>query len=386
MDNFTFQGTDLENIIRALKRSGADPAYILNVYHSINSLFREREKESTKEKEKENIYNINTKTPSVGEKIKYTEPDSSYISGLLTNLEHQSLSIQKSVEDWVKIQDGTFTLSQCCKSLALTGPKDRHSVTVALSRLKGKLIEKQGNRSGEYRVIVREHDEIDWRNAPNDEFPIELPLRIDQLTKIYPGNIIILAGASNTGKTSFMLETVRLNMNRHRTTYMNSEMGPNELRERIELFGEILPQDKWNFTARERSSNFADIVDPDGLNVIDYMEVYKDFFEIGDWIRDIHQKLNNGVAVIAIQKKSSTKRERNDYGRGGELTLEKPRLYLAMDYGEVRIVKAKAWRNKDNNPNGLRRTFKLINGWKFLPTSEWQKEGSKYSDFVPEED
>jgi hypothetical protein len=144
--------------------------------------------------------------------------------------------------------------------------------------------------------------------------------------------------------------------------------------------------DKSHFKAIERSSNFADVIDPDGFNVIDFMEIYDEFWKIGGWIRDIHVKLKKGIAIIALQKKTTTKKNPQDFGRGGELTLEKPRLYLAMDRGKIKIVKAKIWRNHERNPNGLIRDFKIVQGWKFLPQDEWYTEDDrKYTDFIHED-
>jgi hypothetical protein len=102
------------------------------------------------------------------------------------------------------------------------------------------------------------------------------------------------------------------------------------------------------------------------------MEVYdEDYVKIGKWIRDIYRRLTTGIAIIAIQKKSNTAKQDFDYSRGGETTLEKPRLYLAMDKGIIKIVKAKWFRTHGVSPNGKIRRWKLIDGWKFLPSTAW---------------
>ena len=38
------------------------------------------------------------------------------------------------------------------------------------------------------------------------------------------------------------------------------------------------------------------------INIIDFLEVYKDFYEIGGKMADIHRKLKGAVAVVAVQK------------------------------------------------------------------------------------
>ena len=59
-------------------------------------------------------------------------------------------------------------------------------------------------------------------------------------------------------------------------------------------------------------------------------------------------------------------------GRGGDMGLEKPKIYLAMDEGRITIIKCKEWRGNEN-PNGLSMTFKLVGGSKFSETSLWKR-------------
>ena len=70
--------------------------------------------------------------------------------------------------------------------------------------------------------------------------------------------------------------------------------------------------------------------------------------------------MKNGIAIVALQKKRGV-----ELGRGAEFSLEKPRLYLSMENGEIKIVKAKNWRRKDVNPNGMVSKFKIVNGCDF---------------------
>jgi hypothetical protein len=260
-------------------------------------------------------------------------------------------------------------------SLCLVKREDKDAARHAIRRLAASgEIKSSGGKYGNYRKIVKDENIIDWRCAEEKEFDLTLPMGIHSLVKIYPGNVIVVAGASNTGKTAFMLGIIEANQLRHDIYYFNSEMGAQELKGRLKAFGDVCPLDAWRFTAIERSSNFADVIRPDALNIIDFMEVYDDFWKVGGWIRDIHSRLGKGTAVIALQKKASTKKETNDYGRGGEVNIEKPRLYLSMDRGVMKIVKAKIWRKEGVNPNGLTRGFKLISGFKFHPTGDWDRE------------
>jgi len=69
---------------------------------------------------------------------------------------------------------------------------------------------------------------------------------------------------------------------------------------------------------------------------------------------------------LALQKPTG-----RDAGLGGERGLEKPRLYLAMESGKLKIVKAKSWVNPQDNPNGKTISFTLANGCHFRNTTAW---------------
>jgi len=297
------------------------------------------------------------------------------VSSAIERGKRKDRNIMAEIKEWLESQTGHFRVTDYHNESHLVTKQEKHAANVAFTRLcEQGILERHGDRSGTYRKVENDVEVIDWKNAVTEEYPIKFPLNVHHLVKLYPGNIAILAGATNTGKTTFMLELVRLNQFTHNVLYMNSEMGASELKLRLEMFKDVCPLEKWKFKAIERSDKFADAIDPDGLNVIDFMEIYDEFWKLGGWIRDVHKKLNKGVAIIAIQKQSSTKKDQKDFGRGGEMTLEKPRLYMAMDRGRLKIVKAKIWRRHDRNPNGLSRSFKIVSGWKFLPNDEWRDE------------
>jgi len=147
-------------------------------------------------------------------------------------------------------------------------------------------------------------------------------------------------------------------MEKHEVVYFSSEMGELELQDRLKQFEG--PLKSWKVSFKERSSNFADVIRPDAINIIDYLEVHDEFYKVGLYIKEISDKLVNGIAIIAIQKNKG-----NEYGLGGGRGLEKARLYLSMEPGKIKIVKAKNWANSAKNPNGMECEFKLSSGWKF---------------------
>jgi hypothetical protein len=228
-----------------------------------------------------------------------------------------------------------------------------------------KALERHSVKDGVFRRVEK-LEETDWLGITIKKLPIIYPFGIDSLMYTLPKTIVVVAGTSDAGKTAFLLNMVDTNCEKFKVHYFSSEMGPMEIKDRISKFG--YPEGFWKgkFHFYERSSSFAQVIKPDGINIIDYLEI-EDFTQVAVLIRDIFDKLVSGICVIAIQKKRGA-----DLGRGGELTMEKARLYVSMDSGKITITKAKNWKT-DVNPNGLFRTFKLVQGHKFTDVSDWDK-------------
>jgi hypothetical protein len=270
--------------------------------------------------------------------------------------------LTEEVKEWVLTTSGNFLTSDLFRELDLTTRDNKKRAVVALLRMeKDGLLAKCGIKRGCYRMIEKDAPLIDYMTADiSHVFDVKWPFELEKWVNIYPHNVIVVAGTANAGKTAFMLNVVKLNMGKHRIEYFSSEMGAEEMKLRLSKFEPDIPLKSWKFFPRDRSSKFADAIVPDAINIIDYLEVTKDFYEVGGEIKDIHDRLGRGIAIVAIQKKTGS-----DTGRGGEFTLEKPRLYLSVEGGELKVVKAKNWAT-DENPNGWIWKFKLVGGANFL--------------------
>jgi hypothetical protein len=204
-------------------------------------------------------------------------------------------------------------------------------------------------------------NKIDYINAnPDNVYKVIWPLGLHHYVNLFPRNIAIVAGASNAGKTAFLLNLAYDNRQAHRVRYLSSEMGPEELRLRLELFN--YPMTDWKAVEFwDRSSDFAPMIDPDSLNIVDFLEIYDNFYAIGAEIKAIYDRLKTGIAVVAIQKKSDSQ-----YARGGEFTLEKARLYVSIDPGVCKILKGKNWAQPGVNPKDKEFHYRLVQGCRFL--------------------
>jgi hypothetical protein len=295
------------------------------------------------------------------------------ISSALKRDDRKQESIIGELKDFFSLTETYITLTETLQTLQnLQGNKN--AVYQAMHRLvKEGFLEKHPTKFGTYRMIQKDFELMNYKASKGKQFEVLFPLDIDNFAILYPGNIVLLAGSKNSGKTTFLLNFIKMNQDRHKILYMNSEMGEDELNARLELFQDM-KLDDWKFDAIDRKANYHDPINPDkySIFIIDYLEVLENFFEVGKPIQAIHNKLGKSICVIAIQKKKDA-----EFGRGGEFSLEKARLGLNLDRGKIKISVCKSWVKGWENPNGKVKEFKIIDGSKILPTTMWGYEGER---------
>lgn len=244
-------------------------------------------------------------------------------------------------------------------------PEERKKIRAIMCRLeKEGLIKRTGRRAGEYRIVDNTHEVQDWKHADMADVKMVLPLGMHEAVRIVPGSIIMFAGVTNTGKTAFGMNIARLNCSKGTVRYLTSEIEKDEFRARVEAYVKHHQEniDKWDveLIAKFTPEALPDIINPDGLNIIDYLEPPQgDFTQIGPLITEIHHVLKSGITVINIQKK-----EGDVYGAGGQFIKNKAHLFCTLDVvdypvSKLKITKCKAPKYGYKNPVGEHVEYKI---------------------------
>lgn len=278
-------------------------------------------------------------------------------------------ALAENVTAWVKGTTGWWATEELDRDLGITAPSDKDNRRQALHRLKTQgVIEQHPKVNKQWRYVNKAVTSLDILAGPSaGVVPVNWPLGIEKYVKLFPGNIAVVAGAQNAGKTALLLNLVCLNMARFPIYYWCSEMGQDELRDRLSMFPDTDLTDWVGVQWKERAADFEDVIVPDAINVIDFLEMTDELYRVNTHLTAMSHKIGSGLAVVAIQKKEGAK-----FGRGQEFGLEKPKLYLSMDKGRLTIVKGKSWANPRVDPNGLTVGFKIAGGCQFEVTRPWE--------------
>lgn len=304
------------------------------------------------------------------------------------------------VDEFVAGSQAAFTNNDVYSELCIRDPVRRRRARNRLVYLeKRNIISKIQGQNGAWERIQTEEDSMDFAEAVDEAINMWFPLGIFEHAVIRPGSVVMVAGEPNAGKTTFMLQTILRNLPAeadkkgathylsesptysfiNKTTiggvskgekiinYINSEMSTHELKARIASMGSDVHDWLPHVNFYKRSFSFHQRVEPNCLNIIDYLEVVKDFFDAGNLIQQIHSRLDKGIAIIGIQKHPN-----QSVGYGGQLTLQKPRLYLNLKKNENLGFICEAAKVKEpvdfmNKIEGMELDFHISNDGQLVP-------------------
>ena len=274
--------------------------------------------------------------------------------------------IWRLVDDWLEEHQGEkFDLDTICRQLDIKTRDDRHHVVKKLSHeVTHENLEKSDRL---YIYINKTFKCIDWVNASSSPpLRVNFPYGIEDDSKfgfdghavISPGDIIVIAGVSNMGKTAWCLNFLWENMDNFPCTLMGNEYTAAKFKRRVSRMtwhNPLTDQGHSKFELIERRSDWKAVIRPNNINIIDWINLDDNFFKIGSIIEGIQSQLKEGIAVISIQKSES-----KGLGLGGSFSEHLASLYLTIDFERMTVRKCKEWNN--HNPNGEMYKFRIVDG------------------------
>lgn len=289
------------------------------------------------------------------------------------------------IKEWVKEVQGYFTSHQLDGELDIRTPKEKGLRRVVIKQLCDvNEIQRVTGGVGAYRKVDTTALIMDWQSAdPKNIVSLKFPFGLEQFVKIFPKSILIVAGSKNEGKSLFMYDFTLKNMYHPLGIDLyNSETGREQMKERLDNFDVEIPNPA-PFRVFERYDNFADCIDPNRISVIDYLDLDSEVYMVGAEINHIFQKLDKGIAIIALQKppsqtlyvKGVKKTISRDLAYGGGFTSKRAVLYLSLDSHILKIVFCKNKADAKINPNNMRWSFSVNdNGTKFLDIKRYYEQ------------
>lgn len=296
------------------------------------------------------------------------------------NLVTKSKSIHSQVVDYIESNKCNnpcdnllqISLQDCYRDLGLKTADEKTACRMAVKRLVERdALEPVSGRVGTYKIVQTiKLAPMKFITEKIPDFPIILPLDLNDMVKIYAKNIIVIAGSKSAGKSMFALWIAIANQHRMPIEYFNSEMGDEEYSDRMQKLGFTSP-DQIKFNVYPLHDNYDQYITAERkIFIVDFLEIHDNFYEIAKPIRKIHEKLKDGVCIVLAQMPVGGKMA---LGKG--FSAEKARLYLSLDYDEdlrstkVSIYDAKT--QKQNDIRGMYRHIKIINGAKISPIDNW---------------
>ncbi len=155
------------------------------------------------------------------------------------------------------------------------------------------------------------------------------------------GDMVLLSGQSNYGKTTLCLSICAENIHAH-PVLMGNEYTTTDLEPSPRLLDRLDRMDwvSWydlngedNFTLLPVHEDYVEHIVKDSINIIDWINLPGEYYLISPVMEGIKKAVGKGIAVIALQKNSD-----KEYGRGGAMTKDFADCELLLDsYGDSEV-------------------------------------------------
>ena len=197
---------------------------------------------------------------------------------------------------------------------------------------------------GLYRKVTKVEPVKWWEANESEVFDFRWPMGhglneysefgFEDLIEVNAGDIIILAGESNAGKTAFALNILGENLSRgcvlmgNEYTVQGAKPSPKFKRrmQRMEWVDWMNGDGQPKFDLLPVELNYEDHVVPGKINIMDWIALPDKFWQIRDVLHDIQKINGGGVSVACLQKGKG-----QELAEGGKYTEQFASVYLTFD-------------------------------------------------------
>ncbi len=209
-----------------------------------------------------------------------------------------------------------------------------------------------GRNDGTYKSILKVEpvkwwdDDIDTEpldfNFPkayecDEEIYVSSKFGIEDLVEVFPGDMILISGASNYGKTAIALSILGENLGLFNKpavlmgseyTASDGKISPKFKRrmKRMSWVQWMNGDGKSRFDLLPVGSDYEDYIESDTLNAVDWISLPGEYYLIDRVMKAIKDREGNGVAVVVLQKNKGA-----EFGEGGERTERYADVSIKID-------------------------------------------------------
>jgi len=227
-----------------------------------------------------------------------------------------------------------------------TGSKEDTNMRTHMSTtlVREKIVKPSGLNDGVYKVLLPIKP-VQWWVDTNEE-PIEFifprnhnederAFGIEDCVEVFAGDLVLITGRSNYGKTVMALSIMGENLDKMHAVLMGSEytasdgkISPKFKRRmsRMNWVKWLTDDGKPRFDLLPVGADYEDYIESDCLNVVDWISLAGDYYLIDRVMKSIKDRVGNGIAVIVLQKNKDA-----EFGEGGERTQRYADVELRID-------------------------------------------------------
>ena len=189
---------------------------------------------------------------------------------------------------------------------------------------------------------------VKWREADETKYyDLRFPCShkdnssfyFNDLINVSPGDLIVIGGVSNYGKTALALNILGENVDLHPCVLMGNEYTTLDNIPSPKFKRRMLKMDwvKWvdgnnndKFLLLPVRNNFEDYIEKGKINIIDWINLTDNFWKIGQILEDSKVSVGDGIVIAVLQKEEGA-----DLARGKGFTRDMADVYFKIDpYGQ----------------------------------------------------